>query len=491
MKWLLVLLFPCSAFAQQTVTIASLLHEMCDRSSVARYPDYTLRQASSYDRRSVAPDKPGWFANADHDQFIRTETHDDRVENVMLDADGPGAIVRFWLTTGVKPGTLRVYFDGADTPAIVAPAFDLMRTGLPLQYPHSSYEPEGKGGSTLYLPLPYEKHCKITFEYAGGAPRDGHYYQINYRTYPAGTPVETYQPTQLVRYHKDIDHAVYSLSHPGVGVYTSVYAKAGIDAGDTVMLPLPPGPRAIRLLAVEASDMDSLWIRIRFDGKTTVDCPIGDFIGSGAGGFPIDSWYRSMTGKVINSRWVMPYHGTAQVTFVNKGASPLKFSVTAYVDKWRWDDKSLYFHALFKYEPHVWDCKWDDTLGHPIDWNFASLRGRGVYMGNTLSLYNHMDAWYGEGDAKSYVDGETFPSEFGTGLEDYYNTSWAPVKRYQTPFANAPRADNPSSQGWNTFTRTLDLDAIPFAKSFSFDMEMLSWTGGYVDIGATTYWYGD
>jgi hypothetical protein len=101
-----------------------------------------------------------------------------------------------------------------------------------------------------------------------------------------------------------------------------------------------------------------------------------------------------------------------------------------------------------------------------------------------------MNAWYGEGDAKAYVDNETFPSEFGTGLEDYYNTSWAPVVLYQTPFANAPRADNPSSFGHNAFTRTRNLDGIPFNTSFSYDMEMLSWTGGTIDASATTYWYG-
>ena len=117
------------------------------------------------------------------------------------------------------------------------------------------------------------------------------------------------------------------------------------------------------------------------------------------------------------------------------------------------------------------------------------MQSKGVYLGNTLAVDNHMTSWYGEGDAKAYVDNEKFPSEFGTGLEDYYNTSWAPVVLYQTPFANAPRADNPSSTGFNTFTRTRILDAIPFTTGFSFDLEMLSWDGGTIDAAATTYWY--
>ena len=40
----------------------------------------------------------------------------------------------------------------------------------------------------------------------------------------------------------------------------------------------------------------------------------------------------------------------------------------------------------------------------------------------------------GEGDEKVYVDGETFPSHFGTGTEDYYGYAWG---RYE-PWINHP-----------------------------------------------------
>jgi len=98
----------------ESVTIESLLEEMVDRSRVAQLdaPSYTCRQFSSYNRGSVAPDQPGWFANADQSQFLRTETVNGREENVMMDAEGPGAIVRWWLTMaglGSGRGTLRIY----------------------------------------------------------------------------------------------------------------------------------------------------------------------------------------------------------------------------------------------------------------------------------------------------------------------------------------------------------------------------------------------
>ena len=39
--------------------------------------------------------------------------------------------------------------------------------------------------------------------------------------------------------------------------------------------------------------------------------------------------------------------------------------------------------------------------------------------------------------------------------------------------------------------RTRNLDAIPFSKSFRYDIEMLSWNLGTADYYTTSYWYGD
>src|SRR4051812_32211286 len=111
----------------QEVSLHTLLKEMTDVQAVISWPKpaYILKQASSYDRRSISPDKPGWFANTDQAQFIRTEQHDNHKEYVMLDADGPGAIVRFWLTTAEKRGMMRFYLDNEQTASIEVPAFDL------------------------------------------------------------------------------------------------------------------------------------------------------------------------------------------------------------------------------------------------------------------------------------------------------------------------------------------------------------------------------
>jgi len=50
----------------------------------------------------------------------------------MFDAEGPGAIVRFWLTTAEKPGKMRFYFDNESSASVEIPAFDLMKAGFNL-----------------------------------------------------------------------------------------------------------------------------------------------------------------------------------------------------------------------------------------------------------------------------------------------------------------------------------------------------------------------
>jgi hypothetical protein len=502
--------------AQQPVSVGSLLTEMTDHAGIAKWPSplYSMKQASSYDRRSVSADSAGWYANTDQNQFIRKEEVNGHTEYVMMDADGPGAIVRFWLTTVIKPGKIRFYLDNSLQPSFESTAYDLMKMGFDLGpallNPHSSYEPNGKGGNTLYFPIPYQKHCKITLELPDSSARKApHYYQVNYRSYAPGTKISTFSKSDLQTYRSVINRTEALLWNPPVySDGNAVTKKELVQASKRVLIPLPRGEAAIRSLVIKLSvsnqqqlvtALRSVILKIDFDGEETVWCPIGDFSGSGYGGKPVKSWYRDLdSNATMTSRWVMPYQKQARITILNNAGFDVGIDLLARTGKWNWGPGSMYFHATYKYEENIRDAKWDydpakialkDTAA-PIEWNFIRITGAGIYLGNTLAVNNHMQTWYGEGDAKIWIDEDRFPSEFGTGLEDYYNTSWAPVVLYQTPFANAPRADNASSFGHNTFTRTRNLDGVPFNRSFRYDLEMLSWDGGTIDAAAVTYWYG-
>ena len=118
---------------EREVSLESLLSEMVDRDAAAQWPqpEYTCRQASSYDRRSKSPaDAATWFANTDNmdgaGASLRWETIQGRRECVLLDVEGPGCVVRFWSGGQPPKGVLRFYLDGVEPPAIEAPMAELM-----------------------------------------------------------------------------------------------------------------------------------------------------------------------------------------------------------------------------------------------------------------------------------------------------------------------------------------------------------------------------
>ncbi len=340
---LCALLLLISASAQGEVSLNSLLREMVDFDAVARWPqpEFNCKQSSSYDRASKSPDQPGWFANSDQNQFIRDEQNKGRTERVMMDADGPGCIVRFWLTTDQnKQGVIRIYLDGTTEPAIVFPAFDLLSGDLkiasPLTEAHPGYRPDANGGNNFYLPIPYARHCKVTWEEKS---RGARYYQIIYRTYAPGTSVQTFTRQALESARPLINEANQWLQTPPDAPAGKILEKTGkISAHGKLRLKLPANSHALRRFELDvpstASEraLRSLIVQMHCDGETNIWCPATDFFGSGAGLNPVQSWYRSVSkdGTMV-CRWVMPYQHQAEVVLLNLGDQPVHASMKATV----------------------------------------------------------------------------------------------------------------------------------------------------------------
>ena len=489
------------AFADRTphatITMQSLLTELTDCTSLARWPDpaFTSHEASSYDRAKIAPDRPGWYANSDQNQFIRIETVAGRKEKVMLDTDGPGCIVRFWLTTDRnKKGVLRIYLDNSDSPTISFPAYDLLSGALnikaPLDQAHPGYRPDGNGGNTLYLPIPYARHCKVTWEEFGESSR---YYQINYRSYDGDTRVRTFRMEDLAANRAGIERVNRLLANPPSKVAGKIsQIDRTVAANSETSLTLPTGPAAVRLIELKLPvkgltdrerTLRSLIVKMVCDGETTLWCPSTDFFGSGVGVNRVQNWYTDVTPEgEMHCRWVMPYHSSALVSLLNLSSQAIPVKLQATTTPWIWDDRSMHFHAVWHYESGL-------NTEPPREWSFVQIHGRGVYVGDVLALYNPLDTWYGEGDEKIWIDGEHFPSHLGTGTEDYYSFSYAPQPAHQFPFSGEPRIDQPMTQGHNTLIRTRSLDAIPFRSKLSFDFELISWKPMALTYAATTFWY--
>ena len=506
-KYLIITLLGLAALsgslqARGKVTMGTVLDEMCNIAYPAEYPvlPYRTMMTSSHDRRSKAPGDASWFANADGRGFIRMDVN----EKVLFDENHPGVITRIWITTKNPRATLRFYFDGEKEPRWVMEAFDFTETGLdglresPLLQVHPNYEKGRKGGQTFFLPIPYAKSCKITLEEPDpGAKAPARYYQIEHRRYPDGTPVETFTPGSVIRYSRKIRETARSLQSGTVkGKVCS--AAATLRPGEALVCTLPAGSRAVTELTVSAKGltgdsrdkiMRELILSATFDGAGTVNVPLSDFSGSGMGTRQVHCRQMEADGNgTVTSRWVMPYRKEAVILLSNTSGAEVKANIQVRTRSYAFGENTLYFHATWKEENGLPVYK-DPTLCR--EWNRITIQGRGIYAGDNLTLFNHSPAWYGEGDEKIYFDGEAFPSVFGTGTEDYFNCSWAPVHVFHTPWGGAPRADEKSSHGHNTFLRTRMADVLLFRESLRFDLELISWKPGTVDYASTVYWYGD
>ena len=278
------LLLASSAWAADpAISAGSLLGDMTNLAGMSLFPNpaYTCRQFSSYDRASKSPEKE-WFANNDCGQYLRVEERAGRKESVMMDAQGPGAVVRIWSAN--PAGTLRVYLDGAEQPVIEATMADLLGGKVPgLPKPIAG---EYSKGWNLYFPIPYARSCKITSD------KGGFYYHVNYRTYAAGTVVETLQRADLQTLAPRVESIAARLAAPR-GTPAEFPGQTepfelDLAPGKTVVQQFA-GPKAIvsshmRIAAPTLQTaLRGVLVRVSFDGQLCVEAPLGDVFGSAPG----------------------------------------------------------------------------------------------------------------------------------------------------------------------------------------------------------------
>jgi hypothetical protein len=471
--------------AAPAITTASLLEDMTNLAAMAEFPRpaYTCKQFSSYDRKSKSPTEEGWFANDDCGQYLRVEERAGRQEHVMMDAAGPGAIVRIWSAN--PAGTLRVYLDGAEQPVLEAPMAELLGGNYPgLPRPIAG---EYSKGWNLYFPIPYAKSCKVTSD------KGGFYYHVNYRTYAAGTDVETFSAGQIKTLAGRLEQLAARLAAP-----RGTAAQLGGEA-QPFDLQLPPGetvrtdfsgPMAFTraLVRVQANDRDaalrSVLVKITFDGELCVEAPLGDLFGSAPGINPFAALPLGMTKEgEMYCHWFMPFKDAADIQLVNLGKENVALSGEIALKPYKWTDASMHFHAK-------WRGQFDVPTRPMQDWNYLTATGKGVFVGVAFAIDNPVKDWWGEGDEKIYVDGEAFPSHFGTGTEDYYGYAWCWPVPFTHAYHSQPRCDGPGNYGRTSVNRFHVLDRIPFTKDFKFDMELWHWHATCkVNLAVVAYWY--
>jgi len=500
---IILIIFSCRlGFAQETkksevISFASLLREMSNPEKLARWPESEWKNLQSSALKTDKRNNPGYFGTKEIGNFVRIEDKGNgKREWVLMEHQGPGAIIRMWAPNMAKDATFRIYLDGNEKPSMEV---NMMKLFYGEEFVPPPFAALKARGGNVYLPIPFAQHCKVTVDKneCGWAEPADLFYIIQYRAYAPGTGVKTFDLGQFEENKSLLNEVGGILKNPVVKMNDfRQLADTILNAGQKIELELKSGSLAINFLSatVEARDMAealrSTKVKLEFDGAETVDCPIGDFFGSGLGLNPFKDWIRTVEkGGKLTCRWVMPYEKSAKLKIENNSKLPIKFKIDINYQPWKWDEQSMYFHANWGYDRGI------NNLPIP-NFNFINIKGKGTYVGETLSITNYSPRWWGEGMEKITVDNEAFPSQFGTGSEDYYGYAWGDPSIFDAPFHVQPRVpEGPDFYGTTVNTRIRSLDAIPFKESLNLDLEILT-QGAMInefaelDCGVATFWYG-
>ena len=489
----------------RSVTIESLLQEMSDRKQLTYFPEkkYKLKQESSYNRETTAIGERGWYANGDMSYFIRIDSNNNRREFVMFDQDGPGAIVRWWMTFWkAENGIIRIYLDNDSLPEIEGPPFEVISGQMLADAPFSQSVPAdaplNERGHNLYVPITFAKHCKITYECDSLREMDDHFwpdvfYNICYREYEKGTKMETFSKEALLKAKPKFNQTKEALlAGFSSGRITKTFDKE-ILPGDSLVFQINEKNAAISSLNLEIKSFDqeqalrSTVLSASFDGQRTIWVPVGEFFGTGYKMFPHKTWVNHTTteGK-MQSAWIMPFRKECRLVFVNYGKDTIRLKGDIGQTAYTWKTNSMYFGASWHEYHHI---KTRNEKGWFFDVNYVDIKGKGLYVGDQVTLFNMANTWWGEGDEKIFVDGETFPSSIGTGSEDYYGYAFGHPEPFSHPFISQPTGAGNFMPEMTVNMRHRSLDAIPFNTSISSNIEMWHWYSTCINYAMTAYWY--
>lgn len=209
----------------------------------------------------------------------------------------------------------------------------------------------------------------------------------------------------------------------------------------------------LRRIWITISDRTPAMLRglrldIYWDDAATpaVSAPLGDFFGHGLGRMrPFQSaLFSSPEGRSFVSVVPMPFRTGMKVVVTNESGSDLTlfyYDVDYTVGDDHPDDVS-YFHAHFRRENPT-------TLQQDFH-ILPKITGEGRYLGAHIGVILDTEkygiTWWGEGEAKIYLDGDAnYPTLCGTGTEDYIGTAFG-QGRFDHLYQGCPLADEENFQ---------------------------------------------
>jgi hypothetical protein len=235
-------------------------------------------------------------------------------------------------------------------------------------------------------------------------------------------------------------------------------------------------------------------VRIYWDGEETpsVESPLGDFF---CNGFNTRVNILSLPINVnpsggFNSYFPMPFRKRARITVENRNPQDLKhfFYAINYAET-EIDANEAYFHAQFR-RTNPLPYKEDYTI-------LDGVKGQGQFVGAYMAWQQNSTGWWGEGEIKLFLDGDTeFPTICGTGTEDYFGGAWGFGANYTAPFLGYPLGSCDGKPGnRHGLYRFHIMDPIRFSSDLRVVMQAIGWRseGRYLplqdDIASVAYWY--
>lgn len=246
-----------------------------------------------------------------------------------------------------------------------------------------------------------------------------------------------------------------------------------------------------------------LILRMYWDGESTpsVEVPVGDFFAVGWNQYAqISSLPVCVNpGSALNSYWEMPFRRSARITIENLGHDEvtvyyqIDYTLTAV------PEDAGYFHAQFRRQ---------NPLPYKTDYTILDgVKGWGHYVGTYMAWGVNNTGWWGEGEIKFFIDGDSeFPTICGTGTEDYfcgsYNFENRQTRQYQeftTPYSGLAQVIRPdgvyqSQQRFGLY-RWHIMDPVRFGTNLRITIQALGWRsdGRYLplqdDIASVAFWY--
>ncbi len=486
---------------------ADIVRRLYDTSELTKIPQEGERsdQFSSYDRSSQY-DESGdcylnWHANYDGTGYLY-ETEDGGL--VLAEMDGPGYISRMWLPYTTQ-NQIKIYIDGSDTPVIDTSYINLVY-GMFKQYSALSFNTapiqtnttggQNQGGFDNYVPITYNRSCRVVMY------GDPIYYLISYTTLSQGSTVESFTSTMSDTNKNALQTANDILNQPSLAdpEAKQVYQNT-VAAGSSVDIYTVSGSGAVRYMDLdidipveEFDPQTSLceWnIAMYWDGsaRPSVNMTVADFFGTPYGNTAYASYVMGVNEDgSMYCRWYMPYANGAKIVLTNHSDTARTVSLSLASDTLASAEDLLRFNASWQRMEELSGDRYPDA-------QMLYVEGTGRFAGTVLHVCQFAENyWWGEGDEKFFVDGEKFPSWYGTGSEDYFGYAWSDKGIFVTPFLGQTVCNNdldtafPQGAGDKVNYRFHLTDNIPFFSSFDAYMEKYA-RDTMTAYGVTTFFY--